>query len=236
MRGEPRRLRQGGCHTDDAHVGGCMRLASFAVGTPVGRARRVGVKLADEDRLVNVTTAYAAHLDAEGVAAASDLGQRVEDRSEDGRPVVEVRQQADSHGYSNTPKTGRRTGRRTAGQPVGAATATARSVRPSAARPACSGRVWRTGTRRTPRPGPGPRRCTTRRAPPPPRGTGAGRRRPGRPHRPSRRPLPARGRRPRGSRTGRASPAGMGAMGCRARPRPPTRSRSRPGGASRRSR
>ena len=41
-----------------------MKLASFAVDTPVGRATRVGVK--SGDALVDATTAYAAHLATEG--------------------------------------------------------------------------------------------------------------------------------------------------------------------------
>jgi hypothetical protein len=49
-----------------------MKLASFAVDTPVGRARRVGVRVEDEG-LVDVTSAYGAHLAAEGVAAADEL-------------------------------------------------------------------------------------------------------------------------------------------------------------------
>jgi hypothetical protein len=49
-----------------------MKLASFAVDTPVGRERRVGVKVED-DGLVDVTSAYAAHLESEGVAAAVEL-------------------------------------------------------------------------------------------------------------------------------------------------------------------
>ena len=52
-----------------------MKLASFAVETPVGRARRVGVMVEDEDRLVDVTTAYAASLAADGVVAADELAQ-----------------------------------------------------------------------------------------------------------------------------------------------------------------
>ena len=50
-----------------------MKLASFAVETPVGRARRVGVKT--DDGLVDVTSAYAARLDVDGVAAASELAE-----------------------------------------------------------------------------------------------------------------------------------------------------------------
>ena len=43
-----------------------MKLATFEVGTDVGRKRRVGVKRDDAEELVDVTTAYAAALDEAG--------------------------------------------------------------------------------------------------------------------------------------------------------------------------
>lgn len=50
-----------------------MKLASFAVETPVGTKRRVGV--VDDDELVDVTTAYAGALDAEGEADPETIAQ-----------------------------------------------------------------------------------------------------------------------------------------------------------------
>jgi 2-keto-4-pentenoate hydratase/2-oxohepta-3-ene-1,7-dioic acid hydratase in catechol pathway len=52
-----------------------MKLASFEVDTPVGRARRVGVE--DDGSLIDVTAAHAAHLEARGDQSPTDIATTV---------------------------------------------------------------------------------------------------------------------------------------------------------------